>query len=44
MKPQQKKEQIKIYGLAAEIFEESLLPFMPKILITLNKKLKEGTA
>lgn len=43
MKPQQKKEQIKIYGLAAEIFEESLIPFIPKILLTLNKKLKEGT-
>jgi hypothetical protein len=43
MKPQQKKEQIKIYGLAAEIFEESLIPFLPKILATLSKKLKEGT-
>ncbi len=44
MKPQQKKEQVKIYGLAAEIFEESLLPFLPKILAALSKKLKEGTA
>jgi hypothetical protein len=35
MKPQQKKEQIKIFGLAAEIFEESLIPFIPKILATL---------
>jgi len=42
MKPQQKREQIKIYGLAAEIFEESLIPFLPKILSTLSKKLKEG--
>eukprot|EP00347_Sterkiella_histriomuscorum_P016463 403353082 len=43
MKPQQKKEQIKIFGLAAEIFEDALLPFMPKILTSLQKKLKEGT-
>lgn len=32
MKLQQKKEQIKIYGIASEIFEESLIPFLPKIL------------
>ena len=28
----QKKEYIKVYGIAAEIFEESLIPFLPKIL------------
>jgi hypothetical protein len=43
MKPQQKKEQLRIFGLAAEIFEEALVPFLPKILATLAKKLKEGT-
>jgi len=43
MKPQQKKEYIKLYGVAGEIFEESLIPFLPKILGTLQKKLKEGT-
>lgn len=35
MKPQQKKEYIKIYGLAAEIFEDSLIQFLPKILSNL---------
>lgn len=32
MKPNHKKELIKIYGISAEIFEEALIPFMPKIL------------
>ena len=32
LKNNQKKEYIKIYGLASEIFEESLVPFLPKIL------------
>jgi hypothetical protein len=41
MKPQQKKEYIKVYGVAAEIFEESLIPFLPKILSNLSKKIKE---
>jgi hypothetical protein len=27
-----KKELLKLYGQAAEVFEESLLPFLPKIL------------
>ena len=43
MKQQQRREQIKIYGLAAEIFEEALIPFLPKILQLLAKKIKEGT-
>jgi len=30
--------------MAAEVFEESLNPFLPKILTTLQKKLKEATA
>jgi hypothetical protein len=29
--------------LAAEIFEEALIPFLPKILASLQKKLKDGT-
>jgi hypothetical protein len=42
MKPNHRKELIKIYGNAAEIFEEALLPFMPKILTYLQRKLKEN--
>jgi hypothetical protein len=34
-KAQQKKEYIKLFGVSAEIFEESLIPFLPKILATL---------
>ena len=41
MKPQQRREQIKVYGLAAEIFEEAIIPFLAKILANLSKKLKE---
>ena len=44
MKPQQKKEYIKIYGRAAQIFEEALIPYMQKILSILSKKAKEGSA
>ena len=32
MKPNHKKELIRLYGNAAEIFEDALLPFVPKIL------------
>jgi len=42
MKPHQKKELIKLYGNSAEIFEEALIPFMPKILTYLQRKLKES--
>jgi hypothetical protein len=42
MKSTQKKEYFKLYGLAAEIFEESLIPFLPKVLSNLQKKVKEG--
>jgi len=31
-KPHHKKELVKLYGVAAEIFEEALCPFFPKIL------------
>ena len=42
MKPNHKKELIKLYGSAAEIFEEALLPFMPKVLAYLQRKLKDN--
>ena len=42
MKPNHKKELIKLYGNAAEIFEEALIPFMQKILTYLQRKLKEN--
>ncbi len=44
MKQQQRREQIKIYGLAAEIFEEALIPFLPKVMTLVGKKVKEATA
>ncbi len=33
-----------MYAIAAEIFEESLIPFIPKILSTITKRLKEGSS
>jgi len=42
MKPQQRKELIRFYATAAEIFEEALVPFMPKVLGYLQRKLKEN--
>ncbi|CAI2384369.1 unnamed protein product [Moneuplotes crassus] len=36
------KEYIKLYGLAGEIFEETLLPFIPKIMGYMKKKLKNN--
>ena len=41
MKLQQKKEQLKTYGVAAEIFEEALIPYLPKILATFSKKVTD---
>lgn len=35
------KEQIKVFGLASEIFEDALEPFLPKILGSLTKLIKE---
>ena len=32
VKPQQMKEQIKMFGVASEIFGESIIQFIPKIL------------
>ena len=43
MKLSHKKELILLYGEAAEVFEEALLPFMPKILTYLQRKLKDST-
>jgi hypothetical protein len=37
-----RKEMIKMYGEAAEIFEESLITFVPKILQYFQKILKES--
>ncbi len=42
MRINQRKEMIKTYAHAAEIFEEALVPFLPKISGYLEKKLKEG--
>lgn len=42
MKIAQRRELLKAYGSAAEIFEEALLPFLPKITAYLEKKLKDG--
>ena len=44
LKQTQKKEYIKIYGIASEIFEESLIPFLPKVLSQIQQKLKENDA
>ena len=41
MKPSQKKELLKIFGLLGEIFGENLIPFMPKILQFYQKKIKD---
>jgi hypothetical protein len=40
-KPFEIKERIKIYGIASEIFEEALVPFISKILISLTKVIKD---
>lgn len=44
MKNTQRKEYIKLYALAAEIFEESLIPFIPKILSQISKWLKDASS
>ena len=38
------KEYIKIYGRAAQVFEESLIPYMGKILAILLKKGQGGNS
>lgn len=37
-----KKEYIKLFGLMAEIFEEKILDFLPRILNAVNKRLKDA--
>ena len=38
------KEQIKMFGLAAEVFGEAIIPLIPKILQSLTKLTRdEGT-
>ena len=37
----QQKEQVKLFALASEVFEDSLVPYIPKILSTLCKLIKE---
>lgn len=37
----QMKEQIKQFGVAAEIFEEALVPFLPKMMFNFQKRIKE---
>ena len=37
----QMKEQIKQFGVAAEIFEDALVPFLPKVLFNFQKRIKE---
>ena len=41
-KPSTRKECIKVYGLIAEIYEDKILEIFPKIITSLNKRLKEG--
>ena len=41
-KPSTRKEYIKVYGLIAEIYEDKILEIFPKIIMSLNKRLKEG--
>jgi len=38
----QRKEIIKLYGIASEIFEDSLVTFVHKIIMHLQKLLKEN--
>ena len=42
MKPNHRRELIKLYSTAAEIFEEALVPFMPKLMNFINRKLKDN--
>ncbi len=42
MKINHRRELLRTYSAAAEIFEEALIPFLPKITGYLEKKLKEG--
>jgi hypothetical protein len=35
------KEQIKQFGVAAEIFEDALVPFVSKVINSFQKRIKE---
>ena len=35
------KEQIKQFGVASEIFEDALVPYVPKMMINFQKRIKE---
>ena len=35
------REQIKIYGYASSIFQEDIIDFLPRMLINLNKIIRE---
>jgi hypothetical protein len=35
------KEQIKQFGVAAEIFEDALVPYVPKMMSNFQKRIKE---
>ena len=41
MKLPQIKEHYKMFGVASEIFEESLVPFVPKMLANFAKRIRE---
>lgn len=41
-KPSTRKEYIRVFGLIAEIYEDKILEIFPKIVMNLNKRLKEG--
>lgn len=41
MKPLQMKEQIKCFGIAAEVLGEELVPCLPRIFQNLTKLMKE---
>ena len=41
MKPFQRKELIRLLGSAAEVFEEKMAQFMPKVLTFYGKRIKD---
>jgi leucyl-tRNA synthetase len=42
MKSYQRRELIKLIGVAAENFQEKLVPFLPKILAFYSKRIKDA--
>jgi ABC-type multidrug transport system fused ATPase/permease subunit len=44
MKTVQKREYIKVFGKAAAIFEEALVPYVHRIVNTLAKKARDETS